>query len=193
MTTYVDPIVSSGKTMRVSVTHNEGTYVVWPSSVKKLLVRVRNNDVHCRLGTVAVTGLDVVCFADVDLTHAAFAPAPPAVGSYLRGAVSGAVGRVVKILSATSTRVAMNSGSVVFVAENVTDSASPTGLPAGANSALVGTVGSASQIADPTLYKSNTDPQDDSQIIYNSDVSTYVRLALRSEAGTAEVDLEPVA
>jgi hypothetical protein len=68
---FTNPVVSSGSTIRIAVSHDVGIAIPWPVAVKKLLVRVRNNNVHCRLGTVAVTGVSVVAFVDVPLTHGA--------------------------------------------------------------------------------------------------------------------------
>lgn len=155
MSDYINPAIAEGVTKRVLVDSDGDVINLHTTSRHRIDTAL--HQCHCRLGEVSSDPKNVITFDDGKLTHGAITdhgtgdPAVFTPGNYLRGLTSGAIGKIMQLMSATVARVALIDGSVPFQVEHVHETT--TGLAGGdtGSQADVSAVDDYSQGADAVL------------------------------------------
>jgi hypothetical protein len=183
-------VLAQGKNQKILVGNETGVALFWPQSyfgIKKCKIKVYDFDVYARLGSSAGTGADVYACEDIQVTHGVVGGGAWAKGNYIRGTVSGAIGRILEIVSATELRISMKIGSVDFSTEIINETT--TGF-VGGDTGVSATISALSTYTFTGDYKFTTD---ETGFIMNPDPtdSNKAYLLLRSGTGTATVEVQP--
>ena len=183
----VEPLESQQACQRhTGISKTDGLVIDWPDT-NKTHIRVRpTEECHVRIGGAALDPSEVRCFTDVVLTHGAIAGDDGlfAVGNYLRGLTSSAVGLILEAIDATHTRIVVTSGGP-FQVETVNETT--TGLAGGdtGDAAAVSAVGDNGDENDAVLIA------DELVYIRNPSPSTYPKIAFRASSADVDMDIIP--
>lgn len=187
----IQPTVSEGQSPSLSLDNETGVIIALPTGFSWFKILSKNNDVYLRLGDGTLATNEILTTNDVSIVHGAItkvSDGTPTVftpGNYLRGVTSGARAYILEAVSTLETRVAMVTGSVQFVVENMIETA--TGYPAGDLDAQANAATNSLLVTIDSMVE-----KDVQTVIYNPDISTYSHLAVRTGTGTASIVLTPI-